>query len=88
MKTAKDILYDNISADIKKEGFTFGDVSSEYIIWIMQEFAKLHVEAALKAASENAKRKKSYNTHPQRLIVKRVVDKDSILKAYPLENIK
>lgn len=52
------------------------------------EFAKMHVEAALKYASENAQRKKVYNGHPQRLVVKRVIDKDSILNAYSLTNIK
>jgi hypothetical protein len=65
------------------------DELSEYeIAEHMIEFAKLHVEEALKSASENAERKKVYNGHPQRLIVKRVIDKDSILNAYPLTNIK
>lgn len=49
------------------------------------EFAKLHVEAALKAAAENAeitnKSKFSGDYNP-------VVDEDSILNAYPLDNIK
>lgn len=51
----------------------------------MIEFAKLHVEAALKAASENAevvnKPKFSGDYNP-------VVDEDSILNAYPLDQIK
>lgn len=44
----------------------------------MIEFAKLHVEAALKEASENVKiTDYGYS-----------VDKDSILNSYPVENIK
>ena len=46
------------------------------------EFAKLHVEAALKAASEDAHTKDVPYTDDVE------VDKDSILSAYPLENIK
>jgi len=46
------------------------------------EFAKLHVEAALKAASEDAHTKDVPYTDDVE------VDKDSILNAYPLENIK
>ena len=58
----------------------------------MIEFAKLHVEAALKAASEKAKTFKNdevmggdgrYLRHGYI-----DVDKESILSAYPLENIK
>jgi hypothetical protein len=49
----------------------------------MIEFAKLHVEAALTEASENADtiyRGYSFGDY--------IVDKDSILNAYSLENIK
>ncbi len=49
----------------------------------MIEFAKLHVEQALKEASENADtiyRGDSFGDY--------IVDKDSILNAYPPENIK
>ena len=49
----------------------------------MIEFAKLHVEAALKKASENAEQKWIKFTEDDYEI-----DKDSILNAYPLENIK
>jgi hypothetical protein len=48
----------------------------------MIEFAKLHVEAALEKASEEAKIIKSVNFGWEK------IDKDSILKSYPLENIK
>jgi hypothetical protein len=49
------------------------------------EFAKLHVEAALKAASENAT---TINKPKFKGDINYVVDGDSILNAYPLENIK
>jgi hypothetical protein len=45
------------------------------------EFAKLHVEAALKAAAENADL-----IDIDRFAFK--IDKDTILNAYPLKNIK
>jgi hypothetical protein len=48
----------------------------------MIEFAKLHVEAALKSASEKAKIDKSVTFGWEK------VDRPSILKSYPLENIK
>jgi len=52
---------------------------------IMIAFTKIHVERALKEASENAeicnKAKFSGDYNP-------VVDEDSILNSYPLENIK
>ena len=50
--------------------------------WAMIEFAKMHVEAALKAASENADTKDVPYTDDIE------VDKDSILYSYPLANIK
>ena len=46
----------------------------------MIEFAKLHVKLALKQASENV----IIDGHP----FEYELDKDSILNAYPLENIK
>ncbi len=49
---------------------------------MMIEFAKLHVEAALKAASEEAHTKDVPYTDDVE------VDKKSILGAYPLKNIK
>ena len=48
----------------------------------MIKFAKLHVEAALKSASEKAKIDKSVTFGWEK------VDRPSILKSYPLENIK
>ena len=52
---------------------------------LMNAYAKLHVEAALKAASENAK---VIDVGIDYAIEEWVVEKSSILKSYPLENIK
>lgn len=56
---------------------------------LMVAFAKLHVEAALEAAAENAKSidEGSVNRHGD-WSEYYVVDKESILSAYPLTNIK
>ena len=68
--------------------------------WISQhciEFAKLHLEPALKAASESRcinmynKTWFAQSLEPGTKILDRVnitVDKDSILNSYPLDNIK
>ena len=56
--------------------------SRQGIIEACTIFAKLHVEAALKAASEKAKIDKSVTFGWEK------VDRPSILKSYPLENIK
>ena len=49
----------------------------------MIEFAKLHVETALKAASENVDTLKG-----EVYASKGCINKESILNAYPLNNIK
>jgi hypothetical protein len=63
----------------------------------MIEFAKLHVAAALKEASEKAKAslgkdwiRTEETIHPGQLVDTIIikVDKDSILNSYPLTNIK
>ena len=50
--------------------------------WVMIEFAKLHVEAALKAAASEAHTKDVPFTDDVE------VDQKSILNSYPLGNIK
>jgi hypothetical protein len=54
------------------------------------EFAKLHVQEALKEASEEATI--TYEIHEDKNTgieyTAKVINKDSILNAYPLENIK
>ena len=57
--------------------------SRQGIIEACQIFAKLHVEAALKKASENAE--SVYDSEEECFI--NAVEQDSILNAYPLENI-
>jgi hypothetical protein len=66
--TAKEFLFKNADR--------FQSTPDEWMI----EFTKLHIEAALKAASENAE---SYVIGG----LTSEVDKESILTAYPLENI-
>lgn len=58
------------------------DEFNGYIKECMIRFAQLHVEAALKAASEDAHTKDVKYTDDVE------VDKDSILRSYPLDNIK
>ena len=75
MITAKNILDKNeISGFVSK-------IDEYTITHTMIEFAKLHVEAALKAASENVFTDCDEDNNI-------IADKGSILKAYPLENIK
>jgi len=52
---------------------------------LMIEFAKLHVEAALKAAIEKIEMDVEYDTDR---IAYPLLEEQSILNAYPLENIK
>lgn len=54
----------------------------------MIEFAKMHVQAALEVASENAETKEEYDNIYDPNDKYYVVDKNSILNSYPLTNIK
>ena len=78
--TAEDFLW---NGGIITQGDTepYGKLPNNKVPLVMIEFAKLHVEAALKAASENAT---SYVIGG----LTSEVDEDSVLNAYPLENIK
>lgn len=69
-----------------KQGFLLTNNTEELndIIKSHIEFAKLHVEAALKAASENVKYREQITMQG----VQRTFNVNSILNAYPLENIK
>lgn len=85
--TAEEILFELLSdlkednmVDYLKDNPEEADDYSEKII----RFAKLHVEAALKAAAENAVTK---YINP-RINEDIDIDKDSILNAYSLTNIK
>lgn len=73
-----------------------------YILEAMKEFAKMHVEAALKLASENAEIIDDPNSYtgntgseypPDQIFLwpslpDQIISEDSILNAYPLTNIK
>ena len=72
-------------------------MSGRNVSEMMIAFAKLHVEAALKEASEKAKAslgkdwiRKEETIHPGQLVdsITIRVNKDSILNSYPLSNIK
>lgn len=62
--------------------------TSKIIKQNMIEFAKLHVEAALKEASINAETKEECGNPYNPEDYYYVVNKDSILNSYPLTNIK
>jgi|LauGreDrversion4_2_1035121.scaffolds.fasta_scaffold1099450_2 hypothetical protein len=73
------------------EKFT-GDDEDGYLRWdtvehMCKEFAKLHVEAALKAASVSAEIENCGNPYDPSDDSK-CVSETSILNAYPLDNIK
>lgn len=57
----------------------------QHVKWMMIEFAKLHVQPALKAAAENCRLKVPEDRDAHALFV---IDRESILNAYPLTNVK
>jgi hypothetical protein len=63
------------------------DINYPMIERCMVEFAKLHVEAALKEASENVDMDKEYYESLQEGS-NGGIDIETILSAYPFENIK
>jgi hypothetical protein len=69
---------------LKKENLPTDILSGDDINYAMIEFAKLHVEAALKAAAYNAEIS-DYDEHMQ---FSPNIDDNSILNAYPLTDIK
>lgn len=83
MITAEDLLHKNyfhIKTDLNKTNsyINIGDIYE-----LMIEFARLHTKQALKEASENVEH--LWDDNENELFD---IDKDSILNAYPLENIK
>ena len=69
-----------------KEKYGSNDrIAIDNAILLTKEFAKLHVEMALKEASENAELKYRINDISCN---DKILDKKSILNAYPLTNIK
>ena len=104
MITAESIILKHCSLKTNDYGTQFSSITENKCKEAMIEFAKLHVEAALKQASKTtridlfvrpnikgAKYKKiahgeSYDLIGTRQMYK--VNKESIINAYPLENIK
>lgn len=78
MKTAKEV-YNESTMNLISLGTPYSVTS------LMVLFAKMHVEAALEAAAENGKLKQVLG---QGYYNKVVIDKDSILQAYDLDQIK
>ena len=70
-----------------KENLPTDILSGDDINYAMIEFAKLHVEVALKEASENADMDNEYYQSLQEG-TSGGIDIESILNAYPLTNIK
>ena len=80
--TAEDFLQDSFTiSHFYNDKYNRMSCFSDDVQKAMIEFAKLHVEAALKAASENAT---SYVIGG----LTSEVDEDSVLNAYPLTYIK
>lgn len=65
------------------------DIKVEQHYDLMIEFAKLHVQEALKQANEKVivKEEYQYDEYDNCILIAKI-DRDSILNAYPLENIK
>lgn len=89
VQTAEELLSNNFEG--LKEVINDDDLFFFYkavVCEFAKEFAKLHVEAALKEASKNAKCSDDAIVDLGHTIIDAYVEKDSILKAYPLTNIK
>ena len=66
----------------------FGGLGMYYVKEAMIEFAKMHVQEALKQASVEAEVEHELSNPYDPNSEYQIVNKDSILNAYPLENIK
>jgi hypothetical protein len=81
--TARQYLLKNV--DTAERGIDLSSIWTDAATQAMTEFAKLHVQAALEAAAENAKAREDPKDFGTGEIW---VDKSSIIEAYPLSNIK
>ena len=87
MKTAEDFFNDYKDYVALTEGHYEYLVDKEDFEEALIEFAKMHVEAALKEAAEDADlTNQSYNSSQEGSTME--IDKNTILNSYPLENIK
>lgn len=83
METAEEFQLNKWKKTYGSDPMYLDELCESEIAEYMIEFAKMHVEAALKLASENAENKWiKYTEHDYE------IDKNSILNAYPLTNIK
>ena len=81
--TAEDFLQDSFTiSHFYNDKYNRMSCFSDDVQKAMIEFAKLHVEEALKAAAEQAEIENDWDNQ------KGNISKDSILNAYLLENIK
>ncbi len=81
--TAEEFAWDKIDFQT-----ALAEMNYQEVYYLMQEFAKFHVEAALKQASEKAKIKYEYSGNTGSEYCYEYVDQNSILNSYPLTNIK
>ena len=98
LPTVEDFLQDHLQiSHFFNEKYEKMTCFSDDVQQAMVEFAKLHVEAALKEASENAKVQMGNDCilnkiaiHPNSLVDTAVITANaaSILNSYPLDNIK
>ena len=93
MKTAEEVMQEHLDPHDCLRVSKCYDMTLDAMI----EFAKMHVEAALKEASEKAKVQMGENysasnieLHPNSLVYGVTIkcNRDSILNSYPTENIK
>jgi hypothetical protein len=75
------IVKEFLNQGLNESGFELTETHLKVVSANVKQLIKLHVEAALKAASEEAEiNVLNYNAYE--------IDKESILNSYPLENIK
>ena len=84
MKTAEEFLIEK-NYPLYNE---FGGLGMYYVKEAMIEFAKMHVQEALRLASVEAEVEHELSNPYDPNSEYQIVNKDSILNAYPLENIK
>ncbi len=81
--SARDFILKDI--DTTERGLSLDTVWTDSAVKAMIEFAKLHVQEALKAAAKRAVAKEDPSDYGTGEIW---VDEKSVLNAYPLNNIK
>jgi len=90
LPTAEEFARREYQDDRHIDEFAERQIDMKHALWMMQTFAQLHVEAALKAASKKATTitKKVLNGAGDAYENVEVIDINTILTVYPKENIK